>query len=38
VARLAGVGVGTADRRFADKEELIDALFDDMIARVAPGS
>jgi AcrR family transcriptional regulator len=34
VARHAGVGVGTAGRRFADKEELIDALFDDMIARV----
>jgi len=34
VARRAGVGVGTAYRRFANKEELIDALFDDMIDRV----
>ncbi|MHA6765562.1 TetR/AcrR family transcriptional regulator [Streptacidiphilus sp. PAMC 29251] len=35
VARHAGVGVGTAYRRFANKEELVDALFDDMIDRVA---
>jgi AcrR family transcriptional regulator len=35
VARHAGVGVATAYRRFANKEELIDALFDDMIDRVA---
>jgi AcrR family transcriptional regulator len=34
VARHAGVGVGTVYRRFADKEQLIDALFDDMIATV----
>jgi AcrR family transcriptional regulator len=34
VARHAGVGVGTAYRRFANKEELVDALFDDMINRV----
>jgi AcrR family transcriptional regulator len=34
VARHAGVGVGTAYRRFANKEELIDAVFDDMIDRV----
>jgi AcrR family transcriptional regulator len=37
VAREAGVGVGTVYRRFADKEELIDALFeqriDEMVAR-----
>jgi AcrR family transcriptional regulator len=35
VARHAGVGVATAYRRFANKEELIDALFDDMIDQVA---
>ena len=35
VARHAGVGVATAYRRFANKEELVDALFDDMIDRVA---
>lgn len=34
VARAAGVGVGTAYRRFADKEELIDALFHDRIGEV----
>jgi AcrR family transcriptional regulator len=34
VARHAGVGVGTAYRRFANKEELIDALFDDMVDTV----
>jgi AcrR family transcriptional regulator len=34
VARHAGVGVGTVYRRFADKEQLVDALFDDMIATV----
>ena len=34
VAHHAGVGVGTVYRRFADKEELIDALFDDMVQRV----
>ena len=37
VAREAGVGVGTVYRRFPDKEELIDALFeqriDEMVAR-----
>lgn len=37
VAREAGVGVGTVYRRFADKEELIDALFeqriDEMVAQ-----
>ena len=34
VAHHAGLGVGTVYRRFADKEELIDALFDDMVERV----
>jgi len=34
VARHAGVGVGTAYRRFANKQELVDALFDDMVDRV----
>jgi len=33
VARHAGVGVATAYRRFANKDELIDALFNDMIDR-----
>src|SRR5436189_117562 len=31
IARHAGVGVGTVYRRFADKEALIDALFEDRI-------
>ncbi|MFI9388614.1 TetR/AcrR family transcriptional regulator [Kutzneria sp. NPDC052558] len=34
VARHAGVGVGTAYRRFANKEELVDALFEDMVDQV----
>ncbi len=32
IARRAGVGVGTVYRRFPDKEQLIDALFEDQIA------
>ena len=35
VAREAGVGVGTVYRKFADKEALLDALFDDKIAGLA---
>ena len=34
IARHAGVGVGTAYRRFRDKEALIEALFEDRIAGV----
>src|SRR6202050_4950423 len=34
VARQAGLGVGTAYRHFANKDELIDALFDDMVETV----
>jgi AcrR family transcriptional regulator len=35
VAHHAGVGVGTVYRRFANKEELIDALFEDRIAALS---
>lgn len=35
VAERAGVGVGTAYRRFANKEELIDALFGERIGELA---
>ena len=35
IARHAGVGVGTAYRRFPDKEVLIDALFDDRVEEIA---
>jgi AcrR family transcriptional regulator len=34
VAHHAGVGVGTVYRRFPDKEQLIDALFEDKIAEL----
>jgi AcrR family transcriptional regulator len=34
IARHAGVGVGTAYRRFSDKEELIEALFEDRLEQV----
>jgi AcrR family transcriptional regulator len=34
VAHHAGVGVGTAYRRFADKDELIDALFEQEIEKI----
>jgi AcrR family transcriptional regulator len=34
IAKRAGVGVGTVYRRFPDKAELIEALFEDRIAEV----
>jgi AcrR family transcriptional regulator len=34
IARHAGVGVGTAYRRFPDKERLFDALFDDVVDQL----
>jgi AcrR family transcriptional regulator len=34
IARHAGVGVGTAYRRFRDKDELLEALFADRLATV----
>lgn len=34
IARHAGVGVGTAYRRFASREELIDAVFESEVRRV----
>jgi AcrR family transcriptional regulator len=34
IARRAGVGVGTVYRRFADKDVLIDALFEDRVEEV----
>jgi AcrR family transcriptional regulator len=35
IAHHAGVGVGTAYRRFANKEEVIDALFEESLQGVA---
>lgn len=35
IAHHAGVGVGTAYRRFAGKDELIDALFEERVAEIA---
>src|ERR1700712_1006023 len=35
IAHQAGVGVGTAYRRFANKEEVIDALFEEGLRDVA---
>jgi AcrR family transcriptional regulator len=35
IAHHAGVGVGTAYRRFANKEEVIDALFEQRLREVA---
>jgi len=35
IAHHAGVGVGTAYRRFANKEEVIDALFEEALQGVA---
>jgi AcrR family transcriptional regulator len=34
VAHHAGLGVGTVYRRFSDKEELVDALFADIVSTV----
>ena len=34
IARHAGVGVGTVYRRFADKDQLIDALFDQRLDQI----
>jgi len=34
IAHHIGIGVGTVYRHFSDKEELVDALFDDMVETV----
>ena len=36
IAHHTGVGVGTAYRRFANKEEVIDALFELRLAASVP--
>src|SRR5579862_1591321 len=35
IAHHAGVGVGTVYRRFPSKDDLIDALFEDGVSRIA---
>jgi AcrR family transcriptional regulator len=35
VAHHAGVGIGTVYRRFANKEELLEALFDQQVAEIS---
>ncbi|HUR85040.1 MAG TPA: TetR/AcrR family transcriptional regulator [Solirubrobacteraceae bacterium] len=35
IARRAGVGVGTVYRRFPDKQQLIDALFEERVGEIA---
>src|SRR3954453_3469626 len=37
IAHHAGVGVGTAYRRFANKDEVIEALYDESLEEVAAG-
>jgi AcrR family transcriptional regulator len=34
IARCAGVGVGTAYRRFRSRDEIIDALFEERVAQI----
>src|SRR3981081_1901799 len=35
IAQRAGVGVGTVYRRYANKDDLIDELYEDIIAELA---
>src|SRR3981189_2924950 len=35
IAQRAGVGVGTIYRRYANKDELIDELYEDIVAEIA---